>query len=251
MRMLLAVLFAAAAGLAAAGDDTWIRTSDVGLNPVRRDTHETLKLAPNAGIEVERIGGSVQVTGADVDTVTLDYRRSAATQADFDCETLRFDNGATLHISVEPVRRGECHSIRANDELRLLVPRAAAIALNQIGDSVHVSGVTGMVELESIGDSASLDGVTQLRAGSIGDTLRIDTGTLAPAGMRIDSVGDRVELHLAANLGARLSIDSVGGEVRGAGVDFVREDGATNVTLGAGGPDIRISSVGDDVVISR
>jgi len=247
------VLLAGAAGAAPA--ETTIRDSNLGAHPVRGQIQERVALAAGSEIEVHGMGGSVEVTAADVAEVRLDYRREAATQMDYDCESLRFEHGGNkLRIWLQRDPRRSCRVIHAQDRLQLSVPRTAAIALAGIGDSVRISGVDGLVRLSSIGDSATLDAVRQLRADSIGDSLRLSLTTVGPAGIQIDSVGDSVELRLPERIDARLEIDSVGDAIRGEVLGLPRsddEDDHLSTVLGKGGPLISINSVGDSVVILR
>lgn len=244
----LALALACATALA----ETFTRSDDIGSNPVRGEIHEKLAVDAGERIEAHGLGGSVEVAGADAREVRIDYRRSAASQQDYDCEKLRYEHsGGALRIWMERERSRACRSIHAGDSLKLTVPRQAEVSLDEIGDSVSITAVEGMVRLSSIGDTATLDGVGQLRADSIGDRLEMKLKKLGPAGIRVDSVGDSVELRLDGEVGARLKIDSVGGDVTGADLHLSSLGGSFETVLGAGGPTISISSVGDDVVIRR
>lgn len=231
--------------------DTWINT-DVGLgpNPIERTTHEEYTLGANGQVDVQGIGGSVEVTAADGPKADFRYERKAATEQDFACETLHSEHtDSRLHIWVDRSRDRACKNIRASDKLILIVPRGAEVSLEEIGDSVKVSGVEGLVRLTSIGDSATLTGVQQLEAKAIGDSLTLDVSKLGPAGIRISSVGDSVKLSLPESLNARLRINSVGDEIRGPGMRLESPDTDYDAVLGKGGPTISINSVGDSVVI--
>lgn len=230
--------------------DSWTRIGDVGSNPVTRTTEKDYAFSPTGRVQVREIGGAVRVRTGDAAKVSFQYERKAATQQDFDCETLHVENTPdSLRIWSEHKRESKCRMIRADDTLTLTVPRTASVELDSIGDSVKVSGVEGMVRLSSIGDTATLDGVQQLDADSIGDSLTLDVTKVGPAGIRIDSVGDSVEIALPKGLNARLRIDSVGDEIRGPGLRLSSEDDDYETVLGSGGPLIRISSVGDTVEI--
>ncbi|HUP92683.1 MAG TPA: hypothetical protein VM074_10585 [Solimonas sp.] len=234
----------------AAAADTWMRDDEIGERAVRGVVDQTVALGATGRVEVSGIGGSVRVAVGEGDTVQLHYERAAASQQDYDCESLRYEPGpGLLTIRMERIRSRACRQIHARDSLTLTVPRGASLSLESIGDSVTVGAVEGMVRLSSIGDSATLDGVQQLRASSIGDSLRLKTGRIGSGGIEVDSVGDTVELQLPPGLGARLQIDSVGGTVRGHDLRLDALDGSFDTVLGAGGPKIRISSVGDDVII--
>jgi hypothetical protein len=74
---------------------------------------------------------------------------------------------------------------------------------------------------------------------------------LGPAGIRVSDVGDTVELNLPEKIDARLRIAGVGDEIRGPGLrlDTDEDERSFETVLGQGGPLIRISDVGDTVVI--
>jgi hypothetical protein len=259
----MAGLVAGVLGMAAAGG-TWageeVRIGDdgsvtvnglstVGPYPVSKTTHERLDFSPTGHIDVRDIGSSVEVSAGDGKTVEFDYERKARTQQDFDCETLRYEPSKDrLKIWVQRKHDRACRTIYASDKLTLKIPRGASITLGDIGDSVTVSGIDGLVRLDSIGDRATLTGVSQLRADSIGDSLRLEVDKVGKEGIDIDSVGDSVELTLPDKLDAKLQIGSVGDEIRGPGLR-IESPGNFETVLGEGGPRIRIGSVGDSVVI--
>ena len=250
---LFAFAFMGPGGVVYARDDWWSRTDDIGSDPVTRTTHEAWDFSPTGRVEVDEIGGSVEVSAGDARKVEFSYERRAASERDYNCETLKYEHDQeTLRIWMEHKRGKECQVVRARDKLVLAVPRGARVELGNIGDSVKVTGVEGLVRLDSVGDSAILKDVQQVEADSIGDTLKIDVSKVGEDGIDIDSVGDSVELTLAKNIDARLRINSVGDEIRGPGLrlDHGDDDEGYEAELGKGGPLINIDSVGDSVVIS-
>jgi hypothetical protein len=245
--IIVAAGFIGFAGAALA--DTWTRGGDERSYPIKRTTHEAWKFSPAGQVEVEGIGGSVEVS-AGGPAVDFSYERRAATEQDYACETLRYEHTAdSLRIWVERSRERACESIRASDKLVLSVPPGAAVSLKEIGDSVKVTGVEGRLRLASIGDSAVLSGVQQLEAKSIGDSLTLAVARLGAGGISIKSVGDSVNLSLPKVLDAHLRISGVGDDIRGPGVHIRSGDGDYEAVLGKGGPNISISGVGDSVVI--
>ena len=250
-RRLAALLLATLAAPATAHDDNWwSRTNDVGRNPVTRTINEKYDFSATGRVTVSEIGGSVEVKAGTGNNVAFTYERRAASQQDLDCEDLRYEHDKdVLRIRSEHKRSKACQVIRADDKLTLTVPRGASVEIREIGDTVTVTGVEGMLKLESIGDSVVAKGVEQVDAGSIGDSIKLDVARLGAAGIRIDSVGDTVELNLPASLDARMRIESVGDEIRGPGLSLDSDDDDYETVLGDGGPMIKIDSVGDSVVI--
>ena len=233
--------------------DARVRVDDVGSKPLKEEIRETFELGSKGRIEIESIGGSVRVEATGGSKVEMAYERSGASQQDLECEKLRHElRDGELKIWVETKRNRACQVVRIRDNLALRVPRDASISMESIGDSVHVTGVEGMVELDSIGDTAILNGVTNVDANSIGDTLKLDVTRVGDRGIRINSVGDDVELKLPGKIDAELEIDSVGDEITVAGHEYNRHDGDRDGferTLGKGGPRIEINSVGDSVTV--
>lgn len=248
-RCLCALLLAALAVPAAA--DSWTRTSDVGSGPIVKTIGDKYDFSPTGRVEARDLGGSVQVRAGTGAQVEFSYERRAASQQDFDCETLKVEHTRdALRIWLEHKRERACKVVRADDTLVLTVPKGASVELESIGDTVTVTGVEGLVRLSSIGDTATLTGVQQVRADSIGDSIKLDVSKVGPAGIEIDSIGDSVELILPADIDARLRIGSVGDEIRASGLHRDDEDDDDyRGVLGKGGPMISIDSVGDDVVI--
>lgn len=252
-RMLLAYLALALVGPAASAQNRII-IDDVGRNPVSERIQRTYPIGPAGDVEVTGISGSVEVVAVDGTTAAVDYSRKAATPTDLQCERLEIEHqGNSLRLRLQRNRGEECEIVRAQEVLRLSVPRGTSLALAGIGDSVRISGVRGRLQLASIGDSAQLDGVRQASIVSVGDSVRVRLDGLDAAGIQISSVGDRVTLQMPPQLGARLQIDSVGDRVRGIELaqDWHDGPGAVRTTLAGGGPLISISSVGDEVVIER
>lgn len=247
------LLMASGAALAER-DHPRVKVSDVGSEPVIRTIRESSELSPTGRVEVSGIGGNVEVSAGKGNKVELVYERRAATPQDLDCETLRHEaTRDEVRIRLDQKRDKACRLIRADDKLVLTVPRGAELSIESIGSSVKVTGVEGLVQLDSIGDDAILEGVQQVKAESIGDTLKLSVTKLGPEGIRIDSVGDDVEMTLPSDVDARLRIRSVGDEIRAAGVRLTNGDHDTDsyeTVLGKGGAVIRITSVGDTVVIN-
>ncbi|HUS23453.1 MAG TPA: hypothetical protein VM369_00770 [Candidatus Binatia bacterium] len=225
------------------------RIGDVGSDPVVHKEQQSYRFDPKGSVEVSRMAGSVKVVAGAVDRVSFTYERKAATQQDHDCEVLKHEHSdRSLRIWLERKPDKACQLVRAVDLLTVTVPKGASVALSNIGDSASISGVEGMLRLESIGDAAVLDGVQQLQASSIGDSLKLAVTQVGAGGIRVDSVGDSVELSLPEQIDAELLIDSVDDEIRGPGLR-VESPARYEATLGDGGRTIRISSVGDSVVI--
>ena len=251
-RCLTALLLAGFAASAAAGDDndSWSRVDDVGSDPVSKTIKEQFDFSATGRVDVKNIGGSVKVSAGSGNKVEFTYERRAASQRDFDCETLQFEQSKEqLRIWVDHTRSRSCRTIRADDKLTLTVPRGASVSVRNVGDTVSISGVEGLLRLDSIGDSVTITGAREVDADSIGDSVELEVSSLGPAGIRIDSIGDSVELTLPKDLDARVRIGSVGDQIRGPGLRLHSDDDDYETVLGKGGPDIKISSVGDSVEI--
>jgi hypothetical protein len=249
-RCLAALTLIVFAGTAAAKGYSWTKTDEVGSDPVSKTTKDEYDFSATGRVEARDIGGNVEVKTGDGSRVAFIYERRAATQQDMDCETLRVEHSKDeLRIWLEHKRERACRVVRADDKLVLTVPRGASVELESIGDSVNVTGVEGLVRLSSIGDTATLTDVQQVRADSIGDSIKMNVSKLGPAGIELDSIGDSVELNLPEKIDARLRIGSVGDQIRASGLHMDDDDDDYGGVLGKGGPMISIESVGDDVVI--
>ena len=246
-----ALLLAALATPAAA--DGWTRTSDVGNDPLTQTVKETFALGASGEIEVRNIGGEVRVEAVAGASVEMVYEKKARSQQDLDCETLVHElKAGRLRIAVEPKRDRACRVVHASDTLTLKVPRGASFEARNVGDSVAVSGVEGLVRVSSVGDTVTITDARQVEADSIGDSLKLDVRQLGERGIRVSSIGDSVELTLPERVDARLRISSVGDEIRGPGLSLSSDDDdhrGYDGVLGKGGPTIRIDSVGDTVTI--
>ena len=251
IRLFSALLLAGCAAPAAA--DTWTKTSDVGSSPVSKTTREQHDFSATGSVDVRQIGSRVEVRAGAGDTVEFAYERRAATQQDFDCETLKVERSHDqLRIWVEHKRARACRVVRADDTLRLTVPRGASVRVREVGAEVTVDGVEGMVRITDVGDKVTIRGAQQLEVTDIGDELKVEVARLGAGGIRISDVGDSVVLSLPEKVDARLRIASVGDEIRGPGLRLDSNDedeDSYEARLGNGGPLVRIEDVGDTVVI--
>jgi hypothetical protein len=252
-RCLAALLLAGVAVPAAA--ETWTRTSDVGRDPVRKTVREQYDFSATGSVDVRQIGGSVQVKAGEGNKVEFEYERRAATQRDFDCETLKVEHGKDeLRIWVEHKRERACRVVRADDELTLVVPRGASVTVRDVGNEVDVTGVEGMVRLSDIGNSVTLTGAQQVDAKDIGNAVEVTVTRLGAGGINIADIGNSVELNLPEKLDARVRISDFGNRVRGPGLrldsgDLDADRRGYETVLGAGGPLIRIEDIGNSVEI--
>jgi hypothetical protein len=250
-RFLCALLLAGCAAPAAA--DSWTKTSDVGASPVSKTTREQHDFSATGSVDVRQIGSRVEVRAGAGNTVEFAYERRAATQQDFDCETLKVERSHDqLRIWVEHRRERACRVVRADDTLRLTVPRGASVRVRDVGAEVSVDGVEGMVRIADVGGKVTIRGAQQLEATDIGDELTVEIARLGTGGIRITDIGDTVELSLPETVDARLRIGRVGDEIRGPGLRLDSDDedeDSYEAQLGNGGPLIRIEDVGDTVEI--
>jgi len=158
-RILSTLILTACAGTAVAGKDdySWTRTGEVGREPVKGTTNEEYDFSATGRIEVEDIGGNVEIRTGKDSLVAFTYERRAATRQDYDCETLRHEHSRDeLRIWTEHKRGRDCKVVRADDKLIVTVPPRASVKVSQVGDSVKVTGVEGLVRLSSIGDSPTM-----------------------------------------------------------------------------------------------
>jgi hypothetical protein len=136
-------------------------------------TH-TITIAPDEIVEVERVGGDLQVEGRDAVDV----------------------QAAGDQVRVE--KRSGSVAISCNGDLKLSIPRAAHISAGAIGGDVRLQDLSGTVELGLVGGDAvllNLSGPVQLNGMVGGDTHMENVSNISmrpgngPAGF---DVGDRL-----------------------------------------------------------
>lgn len=240
------------AATATAGEGTWTRTSDVGSDPVSKTTREQYDLDADARVDVREIGGSVEIKAGVGARAEVVYTKRAASQKDFDCETLKVEHRKDeLRIWVEHKRERACRVVRASDDLTVTIPRGASLAVEEVGDEVTVDGVEGMVRLSDIGNRVTITGAHQVDAHDIGNSVDVTVTKLGIGGIRLADIGNKVQLELPEQIDARVMIHDVGDEIRGPGLRRRSgdDDDSYEGVLGKGGPTIRIEDVGNDVVI--
>jgi hypothetical protein len=224
--------------------------------PLTEEINKTYQLAHGARVEVAGIAGPVEVIVVEGDTATVQVVRSAQTREDLDCYRTVVEGDANrVEIRHEQfVRRGRCESIKAQQRVRLSVPRHVDLHLSTIAGGVIVGAVEGVVRLTNIAGHVAVSGAQSVEMSSLasGLTMRIDR--VSARGMRIEGVAGAVELRVGESLDADVVVDDILGklvaETPRAQVSKV-SDTKYRVKVGAGGAEISVTGVTGDVRLRR
>ncbi len=203
-------------------------------------------LAPGAEVSVEGIAGPVTVETGSGDRAEVHVVRMARTQRELDCYRTQIE-AARNSLSIEHVqdRSPGCRSIHSRQEVRLVLPRSANLALSSIAGRVEIAALDGHVRLESIAGHVNLASVRSANLSSIAGGLHLNVDRLDTRGVDISSVVGGVELAFGRSANADLAVSSVIGRVRSDSpeVRIYGEDSSYRARIGSGGPNLNLSSI--------
>lgn len=218
---------------------------EAGLT-ARAEIHESFRLDRGASVEVEGVAGPVTVTTGEGDTATVDIVRMAASQRELDCyRTEVAGGGARLVIRHVQDESRACRNIRSRQEVRLTLPRAVNIAMESIAGSVEIAPIEGRIALSSIAGRVRAEGVRSANLSSIAGGLSISLGALDSSGVDISSIVGPTRIAFGPNTNADVSVSSVMGSIRSTSpnLPISVENGNARARIGAGGPQVSISSI--------
>lgn len=220
------------------------RSGDVMAAQERID--QVYDLAPGAEVSVEGIAGPVTVETGSGNRAEVHVLRMARTQRELDCYRTSVEASPNrLRIEHDQDRTPACRSINSRQEVRLVLPRSANLSLSSIAGRVDVAPLDGHVSMESIAGHVTVASVRSASMSSIAGGLHLNVDRLDARGVDISSVVGGVELAFARNTNADVAVSSVMGRVRSDSPDvrLFGENSTYRARIGAGGPNLNISSI--------
>jgi hypothetical protein len=232
---------------------------------------------------VRNIWGNVTVragTSREI-TVTLNERRTAATQEEFDRlkQHIRLNveaNGESVSLIVgdrdEPPRRLDvCRGCRVDYQFEITAPPDAQIDVGTITDGrVDVNGIRGIVNASNVNGPVSVTDLNDCaKIKSVNGALNLKFARAPGEDCAIETVNGRITLGLPANAGLDAILNINHGDIES---DFDAEPMAlpakleredkderfgyrleqpAGVRLGAGGPTFTFASLNGDVRIRK
>jgi HEAT repeat protein len=220
--------------------------------PAQEQITHRYELSPNARVEVSHILGSVEIEAADDNNAEVYILRSAKTKADLD----RYDRIHIEHTPSRLVLRGEDNSsngIEIRHHVRLRLPKNCQLHLREINGRVSINGMEGAIRLNEVNGGAQIPQISgELEMDGVNGRIGLGLIRLAPSGIRLRDVGS-VELRVAEGVNAELEVGELDAsptvEMPRANLSRIGEKNY-RVSIGAGGPTIRMIDVNGQVKIT-
>lgn len=242
-----AALAAAIAAPLLAGGAAWAQSATQHNDPAwtaREEISHRFETGAAPAVTVKGIAGPVSVETIAGNVAEIQIVRHAATQRELQC--YRTDvTKKTGGLAIEHVQysdRPGCGTIRSRQSVRLKLPRSANVHLSVIGGRVDIADVAGPVRLDSIAGRVTLSGVRAARLSSLAGGLSMALAQNGTRDIQVSSVVGPVDVKFPRGAGADVRISSVQGRI---GSDWPEVSGSNGLAyrIGAGGPDVTISSV--------
>jgi len=183
-------------------------------------------------LEIEAIAGSIDITSWDQGYISVNYTKSAPSQADLDNLKIEIDTKGSI-VTIKPTRKSKIK--RGSVSFEVSVPsRITAIRAKSVSGDINLRQVSSKVDqtLQTVSGRIETDDAADLDINSIsgsvkfgfsGANLSANTvsgrieGEIRPAAdtgkIKIGSVSGSVKIDALGTLDARLSLHSVSGSV--------------------------------------
>lgn len=220
--------------------------------PEREEINQTVELAPGASVEISVIAGAVDVETTNGSTAEVHIVRRGETRKDLDCYTVAVDHTPdSLIIRHRQLRTDECQNIRAQQMVKLRLPRNVDLKLNAISGPVTIGEIDGTLRLSGISGRVSVaQALGYSDISGISGVLTISIPRLSDRGMRVSGISGRVELRVAGDLNADLSVSGINGDVNAAAPNVtINKVGHSDFRgrVGSGGSVISVSGISGSV----
>ncbi|MCI0335992.1 MAG: hypothetical protein L0226_00300 [Acidobacteria bacterium] len=230
-----------------------------GTQEVNEQINKTITLSEGSNVRVSSISGGVNIETWDGDKAEINIKIRASSREAMERRPLIVENtpnSLTIHTQEDREgRRSGGDRGWVHQDVRLRLPKSINLRISSIGGSVDVGQITGEIALSSIGGGVEVTQAgTATQMSSIGGGATISLLRIEQGGLRVSSIGGGVEIGLPATINAELEVRSVGGGIdTDLPINVVGQmkHGQLRGTIGTGGPQIIITSVGGSVRLRR
>lgn len=230
------------------------RFKSAGGEAVGRETRESYRLDPGAGVEVRGINGSVEVKTAETDTAEV--RVTYAGGSPGGRRVVVEHNASELVVRGEGNEGGFWRWLWGRDEARvavvLTVPRRSEVSLRgvngpvevgEVDGSVRVAGVNGRVEVAQSAGRTEVAGVN--------GNVTLGVARLGAEGLELRGVNGNVEVFLKTSVNADLEVRGHNGQMllNVPNVTMQEREGHSRMRarFGAGGAPINVRGINGNV----
>lgn len=229
------------------------------IQEVNEQINKTITLSEGSNVRVSSISGGVTIETWNSDKAEINIKIRASSREAMERRPLIVEhtpNSLTIHTPDDREgRRFGGDRSWVHQDVRLRLPRSINLRVSSIGGSVDVGQITGEITLSSIGGGVEVaQAGTATQMSSIGGGATITLMNIGQGGLRVSSIGGGVEISLPSTVNAELDVRNVGGGIdTDLPINIVGQmrHGQLRGTIGAGGPQITISSVGGSVRLRK
>jgi len=221
--------------------------------PEREEINKTFQLSKDARVEINGIGGTVEIETTESGNAEVHIARSAATRAELDCyQTVVEQNADSLTIRHEQYSsRDKCKSIRSRQQVKLLLPRTAEISLNTIGGDVTVGAVDNVIRLNNIAGRVRIAQAQAAEMSNLAQGLSMSITRLEERGMRVSNIAGSIELSVSSSLNAEVKIGGLLGYLftTAPNAQAIKDGSGYRILIGSNRAKIALSNITGNVTI--
>jgi hypothetical protein len=246
---------------------TFLTLAWLGFAPAaaaQNDFEWTGQLAPGQRIEIQDVNGSIHASAARDGNIVVTAVKKAGRRGnpgDIRIETYAHAGGVTvcvLYPGSSDCRSGGSRNSNndRNDtsvEFTVLVPAGVGISAHTVNGSVDANGLQSNTEAGTVNGSVTVATSGTAQASTVNGDIKAAMGA-APNGGKFSTVNGGITLQLPASTNANVRVSTVSGDIRSDfPLQMSPDPGPKNANgvIGAGGQELRISTVNGEVTLVR
>jgi len=234
------------------------RMRNAGTNAgvsTRDEIRRSFRLAQGARIEVRHLNGSVEIETADADTAEVHVVSTADNPEDLESRRVIIeDSPDSLVVRGEAGRGGGWWRRlwggggQVRQQLRLVIPRGASLAVRHVNGPLAVGEMDGAVEVRHVNGRVELARVSgRTEVAHINGGVKLALARLDEQGMEVSHINGNVEIRLKESLDADIDVSNHNGGFALNAPNVTTQERESRSTfrarLGSGGPEISIRRV--------
>ena len=179
--------------------------------------HRVVPMGSNGTLKLHNFSGTVTITGADVQNVTVDAVRRAPQDR---LDRIKLDiqsDGST--VTIEANKRGpESENMNNNvveTDFEIQVPRDAVLDIDVFSSPVTVSGVTGRQDVKSFSGGLTLrDVASPTKAKTFSGKIDMElAGYVTQPELDLETFSGAIDLTVPSGAGAAVDLDTFSGGI--------------------------------------
>ena len=228
----------------------------------QNDFEWTGQLAAGQRIQIQDVNGSIHASAArDGNIVVTAVKRPGrrGNPAEVRIQTQAHAGGVTVCVLYDGATN--CDDNRGNNsrdndtsvDFTVLVPAGVGLSAHTVNGSVDANGLQSNTDAATVNGSVTVATSGTARASTVNGDIKAAMGQ-APNGGRFSTVNGGITLQLPASTNANVRVSTVSGDIRSdfpLQMDTEPGPKSANGVIGAGGQELRISTVNGGVTLLR